>query len=232
MSTRVQFKSKSGVESSGYMSEPTGASKGTGKGGKTGAIVLIQEWWGVNDYMQSLVDRLASEGFITLAPDLYHGKVTTDSNEASALMHALDWAQATDEITGAAQFLKAHERCNGHVAVMGFCLGGALSFAAACAIPDLAAAVPFYGVPSKVDFSKITAPIQAHFAAHDEWAKPSAAKSIQDELAAHGKPMELHVYDAQHAFMNETRKEVYNEPAAKLAWTRALDFLRKALGNI
>ena len=118
-------------------------------------------------------------------------------------------------------------RCTGKVAVMGFCMGGALAFATACRVPGLCAVVPFYGVPTAADWSKVDAPIQAHFASRDGWAKASSAKEIQAALAARNQPMELHVYDADHAFMNERRPEVHDPAAARLAWQRACDFIRQ-----
>jgi carboxymethylenebutenolidase len=102
-------------------------------------------------------------------------------------------------------------------------MGGALSFASACQIKGLSAVVPFYGVPPGGDWSKVTSPVQAHFASHDEWATVDKAKAIQHAL---GGKMELHVYDAQHAFCNDRRPEVYDAEAARQAWTRAVAFVR------
>src|SRR5262245_30298411 len=114
MSKSVEFLAK-GAKCAGAFAEQSGS-------GKTGAIVVVQEWWGLNDHMRSWVDRFADEGFITLAPDLYHGKTTKDSGEASQLMNALDTLKAVDEIAGALTHLKEHPRSNGKVAVTGFCM--------------------------------------------------------------------------------------------------------------
>jgi carboxymethylenebutenolidase len=195
------------------------------------ALVLMQECWGLNDHVRSLADRLSREGFIVFAPDLYHGKTTKDPNEAGALMAALDWKRALAEIGAAVAFLGDHVHGNGKVGVTGFCMGGALTFAAAANVDDVAAAVPFYGLP-KPEFARwehVRAPIQAHFAARDEWAKAGIAREIQQKLEANGRTMELHVYDADHAFMNDTRPEVYDPEAARLAWQRAVAFLKKHL---
>ena len=130
------------------------------------------------------------------------------------------------------QWLKEQPRSNGKVGVLGFCLGGALTFAAAASVPGLACAVPFYGVPdlSKLDLSKVTAPILAHFAGHDDWASPDKARQIEKELKAKGKTMELHVYDgAGHAFMRQTDPTKFHEPSAKKAWERTIAFLRQHL---
>ena len=222
--TRITFSAKSGSETSGEVAAPS-ATKAPG-------LVLIQEYWGVNDHIRDLASRLANEGFYVLAPDLYHGKVTKSGDEAGKLMAALDWKRAIDEIAGAVAFLKKSDHTNGHVGIIGFCMGGALTFASAAAIPELEAAVPFYGVPDpSTDYSKIHAPVQAHFSNKDEWAALSKGEAIKKKIEAAGKSMELNVYDASHAFVNNTRPEVYNPDAAKLAWGRAVDFLKKNLAS-
>lgn len=222
--TRVEFETKSGKKASGELAVPAGA-------GKAPSVVLVQEWWGLNDHIRSLLGRLAAEGFVALAPDLYHGKVTKDAEEASKLMTALDRGQALEEIEGAAQFLLAHERAGGRVGVMGFCMGGSLSFRAAETISDFSCAVPFYGAPPAAEYnvSKVRAPIQAHFAGRDQWATPANAEQIMKNLNARGGTMELFVYDADHAFVNDTRPDVYSPENAKLAWERAMKFLHTHL---
>lgn len=224
MTTRVDFKSRKGAPVQGELATPPGD-------GKAGAVVLVQEWWGVNDHIRSLVDRLAADGFVVLAPDLYHGKSTKDAAEAGAWMTELDTLTAVDEIAGAVGFLKEHARGNGKVAVMGFCMGGALSFASACHIDGLSAVVPFYGLPpaEKVDYAKVNAPILAHVAKQDEWVSVAKAEAVQKEITAGGAHMTLHVYDAQHAFVNDTRPEVYDAENAKLAWQRTVTFLKEHL---
>lgn len=190
-------------------------------GGKPPAVVVIQEWWGINDQIQGVAARYAAAGFVAIVPDLYHGKLAKDVDEAGQLMKALDFGKAVQEIAGAVEFVRG--RSSGKVAITGYCLGGALSFASAVNIRGLAAVVPFYGLPGDLDWSKIDAPVQAHFATHDDWATVAGAEKIK---AAVKVPMELHVYDAQHAFCNERRPDVYNAEAAKLSQDRALAFLR------
>ena len=223
--TRETFKAKSGAEASGEIALPAGE-------GKAPAVVLLQEWWGINDHIRSLLGRLAEAGFVAVAPDLYHGKVARDAETAGKMMQALDWAKAMDEIAGAVAHVAAHPRCNGNVGAIGFCMGGALAFAAATQVPELKAVVPFYGVPGagKAEWSKVKAPIMAHFAKRDEWAKPSLAEDIKKELEGRGQKMELHLYDADHAFVNDTRPEVYSPDNAQLAWKRSMDFLHQHLG--
>jgi carboxymethylenebutenolidase len=212
---RVTFPSSAG-EASGVLVTPDGTT-----GGKPPGIVVIQEWWGINEQIQATAARYAAAGFAAIVPDLYHGKLAKDADEAGKLMNALDFGKAVQEIAGAVAFVR--ERSSGKVAVTGYCLGGALSFAAAVNLRGLAAVVPFYGLPGDLDWSKIDAPVQAHFATHDEWATVAGAQKIKSAVKV---PMELHVYDAQHAFCNERRPEVYNAEAAQQAWDRALAFVR------
>jgi carboxymethylenebutenolidase len=162
MTTHVHFQSKSGSPVEGDLAEPAG-------GERVGGLVLLQEWWGVNDHIRSIAERMAKEGFLVLAPDLYHGKLARDATEAGQLMTALDTLKAVDEVAGAARYLKEHARSNGKVGVFGFCMGGALSFASASHVEGLSAVVPFYGIPpaEKVDYRNVTAPIMAHVAQHN-----------------------------------------------------------------
>ena len=225
MTKRVSFTTKAGT-CEGEIAEPSGS-------GKVGALVVIQEWHGINAEMKKKVERFAAEGFLAIAPDLYHGKIATNDDEAGKLMNALDFGKAVTEIGGAAQFLKEHARSNGKVGVIGFCLGGALTIATAANVPGLTCVVPFYGLPdlSKIDLGKITAPMQAHFAGKDDWASPDKARAMAKDLQAKGKSVELHVYeDAGHAFMRDTDPSKYHEASAKKAWERALAFLHTHLG--
>ncbi len=193
------------------------------------ALVVIHEWWGITDHVRSLVDRFAAEGLVVLAPDLYDGQVAKNADEAEVLMNGLDWPLAIRKVSAATDLLRAHPRSTGKVGVTGFCMGGALAFRAACEVAHLGAVVPFYGLPGDVDWARVTAPIMAHFAVHDDWAKASSAEAIKAQLARMGKEMALHVYDASHAFMNDTRPDVYNAEVAKLAWSRTVKFLKSHL---
>jgi carboxymethylenebutenolidase len=197
---RVTFPSSAG-EASGVLVTPA-ASAGT----KPAGVVVLQEWWGVNDQIQSVAQRYADAGFVALVPDLYHGQIAKDAEEAGRMMKALDFGKAVQEIAGAVAFLR--DQSSGKVAVTGYCLGGALTFASAVNIRGLAAVVPFYGLPGDLDWSKIDAPVQAHFAQHDDWATVAGAQKIKD------------------AFANDRRPEVYNVEAAKQAWNHAVSFVR------
>jgi carboxymethylenebutenolidase len=216
--TRVTFPSSVG-ESSGYLEEPSGSGRGP-------AIVVVHEWWGANEQMISLAKKWAAEGFLALVPDLYHGKVVPigQSDAADAAMQALDFPKAIQEIAASVAFLKNHERSNGKVVVTGYCMGGALTLATAVNVRGLSCAIPFYGLPGDLPWEKVDAPIQAHFATIDEWATVAGAEKVKAGVPT---PMELHVYEAQHAFCNDQRPEVYNPEAAALSWQRAVAFAKQ-----
>src|SRR3954469_23906401 len=139
MTQRVTFPSSAG-EASGVVILPSGGAKGPG-------VVLIHEYWGINQQIQTLAQRWADAGFVTIVPDLYHGKVAANADEAGAMMKALDFGKAVQEIEGAVKLLKSHEQCTGQVAITGYCMGGALTLASAVNIRGLSAAVPYYGWP-------------------------------------------------------------------------------------
>lgn len=225
MAHLVSFSSSTAGKASAARSDPSGS-------GKAGAIVVVQEWWGLSDYIKLVCDRFAEAGFVAMAPDLYHGKLPQTKAEAAQEMGALDKARAVAEIGDCVALLAKDPRCNGKVAVVGFCLGGGLTLSAACTVKGLAAAVPFYGLPElpMSAYADVKAPVQAHFAAHDDWAKSSIAEQIRDKVRAAGGSMDLYVYDAGHAFMRSTDAEVYQAKSATLAWERTVAFLREHLG--
>jgi carboxymethylenebutenolidase len=226
MATHLEYTSEAGEKLAGALATPSGTRK-------VGGVVVVQEWWGLNEHIASLCDRFAEAGFAALAPDLYHGKLPKTKEEAAQMMAALDMKRAIAEIGAALAKVKSDPRCNGRVGVVGFCLGGALAFAAASSIEGLAAVVPFYGIPQlpMPAYAKIKAPVQAHFAKNDDWAKPSVADEIQGQVRAAGGHMELFLYDAGHAFMRSTDPEVFHPENARVAWTRAIAFLGSHLAS-
>lgn len=221
---RIHFSTSSGESAEGELFAPKDAAKAPG-------MLLIQEWWGLNDHIRSIGERLAAEGFLVLAVDLFDGWTTKDAGEAGARMTALNGARAMEQIEGARAFLAAHEGCSGKIGIVGFCMGGAFALRAAANLA-VDAAVPFYGIPpaETSDFSKVHCPVLAHFAARDPWAKASRAEEIQAQIVGAGGSMELFVYDADHAFFNDTRPEVYSPDNAALAWQRTTSFLKTNLG--
>ncbi len=202
-----------------------------GPGPEAPAIVLIQEWWGINEQILGVARRLAQAGYNVLVPDLYRGKLASDSDEAKHLMTGLDFPDALfQDLAGAVATAREH---HGKVAVLGFCMGGALALAAAVHLADLDAAVVFYGIPPAqlADASKLRAPLLAHFAEHDDWCTPEAVRALEDQLRDTTTEYELHRYNAHHGFFNEARSEVYDPGAATDAWRRTLSFLARHLGG-
>ena len=221
MGAMVDFKRPDGSTCKGYLAEA-----GNGKPG----LVVIQEWWGLNDQIKRVADRFAAAGYNALAPDLYKGRVTQEPDEANHLMNGLDFVGASDQdIAGAVKHLADLSR---KVGVTGFCLGGALTIAACARVPGIACGVPYYGVPPTelADPAKIKVPIQGHFANKDDWCTPELVGNFEKAMKAAGKSLELFRYDAEHAFVNEQRQAVHDREAAELAWGRATDFFKKHLG--
>jgi len=195
------------------------------------AVVVIQEWWGLNAQIKGVADRLAKAGYRALVPDLFRGKMAKNRDEASHLMNTLDWGGAVQDAYGAVQHLKSFAPSK--VAVLGFCMGGALTIIAGVRIPVADAGVCFYGIPPAegADPSQIRVPMQFHFATKDDWCNPPAVEKLEQALQRGKVSYELYRYEAEHAFMNEARPEVYNANGAKLAWERTLKFLATHLGG-
>ncbi len=215
----IEFQRPDGGKSKAYMAEA-----GKGKPG----VVVIQEWWGVNDQIMGVADRLARAGYNALAPDLYKGRVTAKGDEANHLMAGLDFADAThQDLRGAVLHLA---KTSGKIGVTGFCLGGSLSVAAAVHIPEASAAAPFYGIADKsfADPAKIRMPIQGHFANDDGWCTPAKVDELEAGMKGLKTRHEIYRYDAKHAFTNE-RSEAYDVNAANLAWDRLLAFFKETL---
>lgn len=194
----------------------------------TGSIVLIQEWWGLNDQIKGVADRFAAAGFNTLAPDLFEGRVTKDADEANHMMSGLDFPGAAhQDIRGALQFLKSD---GGKSAVLGFCMGGALTIIAGVKVPECDSAVCYYGIPPKemADPADMQVPFMAHFATQDDWCTPEAVAALKRDMANVSTPVEIYDYEGEHGFFNDTR-EVYNSAAAELSWERSIAFLKRTL---
>lgn len=223
-----QFARPDGTKTNGYL-----ARAGDGAPG----VVVIQEWWGLNDHIKSIADRFAERGYNALAPDLYKGRVANDADEAGHMMGGLNFADAThQDIQGAVYHLhvqgsRSPSGAVSKVGVVGFCMGGALTIAAAVHIPGVDAAACFYGIPP-ADFAApadIKAPIQGHFANRDDWCTPAAVDNLEAATKTLHHDVEIHRYDADHAFFNNTRPDVYDAAAAKLAWDRTHIFFDKHL---
>lgn len=201
-------------------------------GKRAPAVVVVQEWWGLNEQIKSVAKRLAAEGYRALVPDLFRGKVAQNAQEGGHLMQNLNFADASEQdIRGAVQHLKQH--ANTPVALAGFCMGGALTILGLLRVPEVDAGACFYGIPplAAADPGQIKKPLICHFAKRDDWCTPERVDELEQRLKQGGVPFELYRYDADHAFVNERRSEVYDPKAAELAWDRTLTFLKKTLAS-
>jgi carboxymethylenebutenolidase len=229
MGKMIVYKRPDGHNVDGYLTEPSHGRNAPG-------IVVLQEWWGLNDQIKGVADKLAGAGYQALVPDLYRGKVALQANEAEHLMKNLNFADAAgQDVRGTVQHLKASG--SSKVGVTGFCMGGALTLLAAVNVPEIDAAVVWYGVPplEHVDASKIKVPLMAHWGIHDSAFPITKVDELEKKLRRAGVKFEFHRYDAKHAFANETADSKnlsflgYNAAAAELAWRRTMDFLAKHL---
>ncbi len=234
MGKSVSFNRPDGAALQGYLAEPADPAVAAHAPG----LVVIQEWWGLNDQIRGVADRMAAAGYRALVPDLYRGKSTVEAEEAHHLMSGLDFGDAAgQDVRGAVAFLKGSGSAK--VGVTGFCMGGALSVLAAVHVRELDAAVPWYGLPplEYVDASKITAPLLGHWAVRDEFFKISDVDALEGKLREAGCSFEFHRYDCKHAFANETQTPGhetlpalgFDAPAAALAWQRTEAFLAREL---
>lgn len=220
----IEF-SADGRTTPGWLALPEGGAKGPG-------VLVIQEWWGLVDHIKDVADRFAAEGFVALAPDLYHGDKTTSPDEAGRKLMALDIARAGGDLVGAAQYLLSLPEVEPKkVGAVGFCMGGQLALYGATLSPQIGATVDFYGIHPNVDpdLSRLAGPVLAHFGKSDDFVPQDKASALVDELKAAGAAVTAHFYDAGHAFFNDARPEAYHEGSAKLAWSRTLAFLRDTL---
>ncbi len=230
MGSTIDFETSSGRQASGYLARPA---SGTGM-----PVIVIQEWWGVIDQIRRSCDRLADAGFLALAPDLYEGQTVplSEPDEAAKAMMALELRSTAGELSAAVDVL-TNMSGSSKVAVIGFCMGGGLALVLASTRPDaIAATVVCYGVHPWADLhpdlAEIASPVQIHCADHDSFFTPEVADAMCARLRELGKSVELHHYvEADHAFFNEDRPEVYRAEDASLLFSRSADFLSKALSS-
>ena len=224
MGTQITFKRPDGKDAAGYLAK-------AGRGHAPG-MVVIQEWWGLQEQIKSICDRFSACGYDALAPDLYAGTVVPyhDTEAANREMSSLNFLEATDQLVrGAAQYLK---QTGAKVGLTGFCMGGAVTILGAVRIPELAVGVCFYGIPpaNAAKPSDIKVPLQGHFANDDDWCTPKAVDEFEAALKAARVPAEIFRYAAKHGFMNEQRPDAHERQAAELAWSRTLTFIASHLG--
>jgi carboxymethylenebutenolidase len=229
MGKTVSFKRPDGKSVNGYLAEPANAAKAPG-------VVVIQEWWGLNDQIKGVADKLAKAGYRALVPDLYRGKVTLEAKEAEHLMTNLNFGDAAgQDVRGAVQHLKSSG--SPKVGVTGFCMGGALTLLSAVNVPEADAEVAWYGFPplEYIDPKKIKAPLMGHYATEDAAFPIAKVDELEKKLRDAGVKFEFHRYKAKHAFANEEANSknlamlAYNPQAAELAWKRTMEFFDKHL---
>lgn len=221
MGERISFRSADGVERQGFLARAAPGAPG---------VVVLHEWWGLDEMTERTCEKLAAAGFSALAPDLYGAPPTKSPVEARALLNGLTPAHSRALVEAAARHLRAATHAH-DVAVLGFCMGGAHALIAATHVKGLKAAVCFYGLPPKeaADPGTIRIPVLLHFAQIDDWCTPEAVQALQTRLLEGRVAATLHRYPAQHAFVNERRPEVYDPTQAELALSRTWDFLREQL---
>lgn len=233
MGTMIQFNRPDGQALQGYLAEPAQPAGAPG-------VVVIQEWWGLNDQIRGVADRLAAAGYRALVPDLYRGKLTVEQEEAHHLMSHLNFGDAaTQDVRGAVQHLKAGGSAK--VGVTGFCMGGALTVLALCNVPEADAGVIWYGVPplEYVDASKVKVPVLGHWGTQDQAFPIDQADALEAALQSAGVDVRFHRYLAQHAFANETAvgpgriaMTQYDAVWAGQAWDRTFSFFGRHLAGV
>jgi carboxymethylenebutenolidase len=193
------------------------------------AVILIQEWWGVNDHVRDIAGRYAKEGYLCVAPDLFRGKTARTTDEGSRLMHELAIEDGLDTIRHALEETRRTYQSE-RVGITGYCMGGTFALRAACEMDTLRAAAPFYGdIPDEETLSRLKVPTLFIAGARDNWITPEKVEGLKEAARKYDLPVEVVSYDADHAFFNDTRPEVYNPEAATDAWQRVLAFFHERL---
>lgn len=226
-STMVEYEVE-GKALSAFFCRPKQADRSPG-------VILIQEWWGLNDHIKGIAQRLAKENLVVLVPDLYSrlGHVVTQNGaEAAKLARALDPEKTIADLVGALRYLKAVPEADpARIGVIGFCIGGSFALQLACRSTEIRCAVAFYGeVPPTPELEKLSAPVLYLYGEQDGWIQKQDVQRLKETLKKLKKPGEVKTYpDAPHAFFNDTRREVYNPDAAKDAWKKTISFFEKYL---
>lgn len=192
-------------------------------------VILIQEWWGLNDHIKDIAGRYADEGFTAVAPDLYRGKIAANPEEAGKLMHGLAIEDGLDTIKNAVD--AARERLGAsHFGITGYCMGGTFALRAACELEGFSAAAPFYGdVPEEDVLKNLRTPTIFVSGTKDAWINPEKVAYLEDCAERYELPVHSAKYEADHAFFNNTRPEVYDDAAAKDAWAMVVGFFNDKL---
>ncbi len=215
---------RNGGKVSAFLARPEGA-------GPFPAVIVIQEWWGLNDHIKDVAGRFAREGYVALAPDLYHGKVTDDPNVAGKLMGALNREEAVKDLLAGIAYLKGQPGVDGtRIGVTGYCMGGSYALLLPCRTKEIKAAAPYYGeVPDEATLKNLACPVLYIYGDADFWITREDVRRLENALKKFGKPGEVKIYSgAPHAFFNDTR-DVYRQAEAQDAWSRTLAFFARHL---
>ena len=193
------------------------------------AVVVIQEWWGLNDHIKDITGRYADEGFIAIAPDLYRGRLAANPDEAGKMMNALAIEDGLDTIRNAVDTAREQYGLT-HFGITGFCMGGTYALRAACELEGFSAAAPFYGdIPEDEVLRKLKTPTIFISGTKDGWINPEKVATLEDAAERYELPVHSVKYEADHAFFNNTRPEVYDETAARDAWALVIGFFNDKL---
>lgn len=222
----LQFETANGATTA-FVAEPENA-----EAADMPTVVLIQEWWGINENIKDIAARYATAGFRAVAPDLYRGKLAKNPTEAGEMMKALAVEDGLDTIKNAVAKTRETRNTTRKFGITGFCMGGTFALRAACEMSDeLGAACPFYGdIPPEDILKNLTVPTRFFAGTKDAWINPEkVARELKEPALKYNLPVEIFTYDADHAFFNDKRPEVYDKTAAADAWQKVLELLRKEL---
>ena len=193
------------------------------------AVIVIQEWWGLNDHIKDIAGRYADEGFIAIAPDLYRGKLATNPEEAGKMMQALKIEDGLDTIDNSVEAARAKYDLS-HFGITGFCMGGTFALRAACELEGFSAAAPFYGdIPEEDVLKNLKTPTIFVSGTKNAWINTEKIAALEDAAERYELPIHSVKYEADHAFFNNTRPEVYDETAARDAWALVTGFFSDKL---
>lgn len=223
----INFETQNGATTA-FVAQPDSATAATTT---AAAVILIHEWWGINDHVRDLAGRYAREGFLCVAPDLFRGQTASNADEAQKLMQALEMDDGLNTINHALEETTTRYGVR-KIGITGYCMGGTFALRAACEVDALGAAAPFYGdIPDEATLSRLKVPTLFIAGARDNWITPEKVEQLKEAARKYDLPVEAVSYDADHAFFNDTRPEVYNPEAAADAWQRVLKLFRERLQN-
>jgi carboxymethylenebutenolidase len=192
-------------------------------------VIIIHEYWGLNDNIKDIANRYADAGFTAIAPDLYRGKAAKSAKEAGELMNALELEDGLDTIKNTIAY--AQDKYDAlHIGITGFCMGGTYALQAVCHLEGLNASAPFYGdIPDEATLQNLKTPVLFISGKRDKWINPERVRELELMAKNNVLPVKSVAYDADHAFFNDKRPEVFDAEAAKDAWAKVVAFFNENL---